>query len=242
MLKVIQSSSRGNSYAITCRNETLLLEAGITIDRLRKEVDMSKVVGCLVSHRHADHAAYIKNFSKRMRVGTCSDCAVFFDLPDECTLHHGETYRFGAFHVSPFEVPHVNADGSPCPAFGYLIRHADIGSILFVTDAYVLPFRFDNIKYFIIEANYDDDIISESLRVGDITKSQYDRIILSHMSLTSAIESIRQCGTDDAASVILIHLSARHSDERRFVARVQAGTGLPCYIAKPGATFQLTPF
>lgn len=52
-LRVIGSSSRGNSYAIICKDETLLLECGVrfkeTLDAINYEIE--KVVGVLCSHR-----------------------------------------------------------------------------------------------------------------------------------------------------------------------------------------------
>lgn len=53
-LKVIGSNSSGNSYALQCNNEILLIEAGLSY---KKEIlpainwEGGKVVGCLVSHR-----------------------------------------------------------------------------------------------------------------------------------------------------------------------------------------------
>ena len=65
-LKVIGSSSKGNGYALIADDEILLIEAGCKLIEVKKAIDwqIGKVVGCLVSHRHGDHAAHIKEYMK----------------------------------------------------------------------------------------------------------------------------------------------------------------------------------
>lgn len=54
LLKTIATGSRGNSYALIGRNEILLIEAGVRLLEVKKNIDfqISKVVGCLISHEH----------------------------------------------------------------------------------------------------------------------------------------------------------------------------------------------
>lgn len=54
LLRVIASGSKGNSYALIGDSEILLIEAGVRLMEVKKNIDfqISKVVGCLVSHEH----------------------------------------------------------------------------------------------------------------------------------------------------------------------------------------------
>lgn len=54
LLKTIASGSKGNSYALIGDKEILLIEAGVSLMEVKKNIDfqISKVVGCLVSHEH----------------------------------------------------------------------------------------------------------------------------------------------------------------------------------------------
>lgn len=54
LLKCVSSSSKGNSYVLESDNEILLLEAGIKLLEVKKAIgfQVSKVVGCIVSHEH----------------------------------------------------------------------------------------------------------------------------------------------------------------------------------------------
>lgn len=54
LLKCAASGSKGNSYALETVNEILLLEAGMKMIDVKKNIDfkVSKIAGCLLSHEH----------------------------------------------------------------------------------------------------------------------------------------------------------------------------------------------
>lgn len=54
IFRVNSSGSKGNSYVIESNGEILLLELGISIDKIMKSINyrLDKVVGVLVSHSH----------------------------------------------------------------------------------------------------------------------------------------------------------------------------------------------
>ena len=61
VLKVLGSSSRGNCYVLENEREALILEAGIKFSEAKRALDynITKVVGCLITHEHKDHAGHI---------------------------------------------------------------------------------------------------------------------------------------------------------------------------------------
>lgn len=54
LLKCMASGSTGNSYALISEKEILLIEAGVRLMEVKKNIDfqISKVIGCVVSHEH----------------------------------------------------------------------------------------------------------------------------------------------------------------------------------------------
>jgi len=65
-LKVLASSSKGNSYILESPTGNLLLEqVSMEGDIAGLDYDISKVVGCLVSHEHKDHSKAILNVAKQ---------------------------------------------------------------------------------------------------------------------------------------------------------------------------------
>ena len=53
-LKIIGSSSSGNSYVLENDNEILIIEAGIKFSDVQKAIDfrVDKIRGVLISHEH----------------------------------------------------------------------------------------------------------------------------------------------------------------------------------------------
>lgn len=234
-LIVCSSSSAGNGYVLNSRwGESLIIEAGVY-----KPLFMAAVnpVGCIVSHHHSDHAKYIGIVSKRTPVGGTEDTVR--GIPTATAFTEGKTYDFGMFRVTPFRVPHSNADESDCPSFGYLINHPDMGSLLFATDTFTLPYRFPNVNHFLIEANYCDDLLNKQVEEGKTSFAQRKRIQLSHMSIKGCIESIRQCGVEKTRTITLCHVSTRHANPSEFVHQVQSEFGVPTFIARKGVKIDL---
>ena len=59
-LNVLGSGSDGNTYLVDCDGDVLILDCGISLKetKIALNFDLSKVVGCFISHNHADHAKY----------------------------------------------------------------------------------------------------------------------------------------------------------------------------------------
>ena len=63
-LKCLGSGSSGNCYLLSTETETLILDCGISVMEIKKGLnfDLSKVVGCIVTHSHKDHSLSVKDF------------------------------------------------------------------------------------------------------------------------------------------------------------------------------------
>lgn len=69
-IKVLASGSKGNCYLIDNGETKLLLDAGIPFNQIQIGCDfhVSDISGCLVSHRHGDHAKAIKDLLKEVLI------------------------------------------------------------------------------------------------------------------------------------------------------------------------------
>ena len=64
-LKIINSGSSGNGYALISEaGEILLLECGVKGIEMKRAIDfqVGNVAGCLLSHSHRDHSGRIKDY------------------------------------------------------------------------------------------------------------------------------------------------------------------------------------
>lgn len=143
-------------------------------------------------------------------------------------VEHGKTYHLGNFSVTPLAVEH------DVDCFAYLI-HGECGVIEFATDCWNLHQVVKGVTHYLIEANYQDDILDEAVREGRTVASQADRIRLSHMSLKHCIEYLKMCEADKTARTItLIHASGRHLDKQNAELAVAGQTGVATWVAKQG--------
>ena len=80
-IKRIESKFLGsNVFIVIDRKECLIIDAGVEIDKVLKEVGDNKVVGILLTHGHYDHCAYIKEYCKKF------DCPVFINQNGKKTM------------------------------------------------------------------------------------------------------------------------------------------------------------
>lgn len=235
-LIIIGSSSKGNSYALQSDSgEILLIEAGIPLKEVKRAIGYktSKVVGCITSHVHGDHAKYIPEYLKA-GISVSSNDEVAEKYLGVDTMSENITFRFGNFGVTPFEVQHDAKN------FGYLIHEPSYGTIFFATDCYNLHFCIRGCKTYLAECNYSDAILDKAVAEGKTPRSQADRVRLSHMSLEHAVSWLQDCKAERSAhQIILIHGSARHLNPTKAVNKFQQVFGIPVYYGQKGLEINL---
>lgn len=179
-----------------------------------------------------DHCKYVGEYTKR-GIEAYSNEAVHDRYPQVRSLVELSTYKFGSFSVRPFHVEH------DVPDFGYLIKHPEMGSLVFFTDAYDVPFAFKGVNHWLVEANYDDVLLNDNWIAGRIDKRQRDRLMLSHFSYLNCVQYLKSCNAENSKTIILTHLSSRNADPDTFKAGCEAAFGVPVYIARKGLVIDL---
>ncbi|OHT44461.1 MBL fold metallo-hydrolase [Flavobacterium tructae] len=244
-LKVISTGSIGNAYILENENEALLIECGVNIMDIKKALnfDFSKVVGCLLSHEHQDHA---KSFDEVMGLGittyTGAKTSQFLN-PDNfhrsMTIASKENVRIGSFKVMAFDVQHDAAE-----PLGFLIDHPDCGKVLFLTDTNYCKYTFPGLNNIIIEANFSKEIIDRKFGADSGKEFLRNRILRSHFSLENCKDMLAANDLSAVNNIVLIHLSDSNSNEKQFVKEVYELTGKNVTAAKKGLEieFNKTPF
>lgn len=231
MIKVLASGSSGNCYLLETENETLILECGIRYKDIFKglDFDLSKVVGCLVTHEHKDHC---KAINELMNVGIkvytsqgtwdsiepkyIENCYKMF------SVESNKKYKIGDFDVMPFKVEHDVND-----PLGYLIVHKELGKIVFITDSYFCKYKFKNVDHILIECNYSESILKD-------LPPWRARVLKSHMSLETLKEALKTWDLSNTKDITLIHISEGNGESERFRKEIEELTGIKTYVAMPG--------
>ena len=232
-IKSLASSSAGNCYLLQSGEDMLLIEAGISIKKIRQGTDfnLSAVSGCLVSHAHQDHCKALNDLIKAgvdcfMTSGTYGK-AISSDWVSHRVhiLDMLEQKNIGAFTVMAFPTVH-DCEGS-C---GFLIVHGK-DKILFATDTAFIEYRFKGLTHIMIESNYQESILEKRVDSGAISIPQKNRLLFSHFSLENVLSFLGDLDRSKLRECHLIHLSSGNSDAKYMRRKVAGFLGIPVYIA-----------
>ncbi len=238
-LTVLGSSSSGNCYVLQNGTEALVIECGVSLMEVKKAVNfnISKIVCALCSHSHNDHSKYVNDFLDA-RIMVCysrethsakkpkSKFMPFFVEP-------AVRYHFGGFTIMPFDVKH------DVPCLGFLIKHEEIGLLLFATDTYYLPYTFTGLTNIMIECNYRMDLLQKSIQSGRIPNKLRDRTLESHMSFDTCRDALLANDLSKVNNIVLLHLSDGNSDAEEFKQDIHNATGKRIHIADRGLKINL---
>jgi phosphoribosyl 1,2-cyclic phosphodiesterase len=212
-LKCIATGSTGNCYLLTSNSgETLILDCGIPIKEIKKGLDwnIKDVVGVLCTHKHLDHSKSVKDF-KAMGIPIYAPY-----LGNSC-----KSMNMGGFTVKPFDLTtidgswtHTNADGTPCPIYGFLITHKEMGKMLYITDCEVVKWKFKGINHILLGVNYDKDLI-------DRDTGKANHVFRGHLSIDTACDFVKANHSDSLQNVIMCHLSAENADRDSFIEKMK---------------------
>lgn len=231
-LITLGSSSSGNCYILDCDNEQLIIELGVSWKEILKGLDynLTKVRACLTSHIHKDHSKSIPNAIKYgLQVVSCVEVRTIH--PQVKVLKKGVKMRLGGFKVQAIPLQHN------CECYGYLIEHNSISKLIFATDCNSVPYRFKNVNHFVIECNYDADILIDNMCNNVYSQSASE----NHLELNDTIEFLKQNYSSALQSVTLIHLSNGNINAEKAKQRVRNELGFDnVFVADKGLVVELS--
>lgn len=225
---------------LQAENETLILDCGIDIQKIKKGLnwDISRIVGVVCTHAHADHSKSVKNFS---------DMGITVWKPYEQAIKKLQKRQFGDFEVTAFPMldkemehwQHTNTDGTECPCYGFYIYHKDMGKMVYITDTKCVSWDFSKMKlnHVLISSNYDEDLLEDN--------AKKEHVLRGHLSVQYVCDKfIKPNKSNDLRNIVLCHLSHDNSDKDKMIAEVQKVANCPVYVAEKGMEIELslTPF
>lgn len=234
-LHVLQSGSSANGYILYNDREALIIECGVSYETCLKALRFRRgiIVGALVTHEHGDHAKYVEQYLEAaipvyMTAGSSSQLK-YKKARRPNVIEKNKVFSVGRFLVLAFTTKHDCQE--PC---GFLIRHQEMGQIVFATDTYFLPHRFEGLSHIMIECNYDNGIIDRNVSDGLVPALVRDRVNQSHMSLETCVETLKANDLSNVNNIVLLHLSSKNSDPAKFKSVVEQETGKLVTVAKKG--------
>lgn len=129
--------------------------------------------------------------------------------------------NMGGFTVKPFDLTtidgnwtHTNANGEPCPIYGFLITHKEMGRMLYITDCELIKWKFKDINHILLGVNYDKDLV-------DTDNPKANHVFKGHLSIDTACDFVKANDSDSLQNVIMCHLSSENADKDSFIAKMK---------------------
>lgn len=181
------------------------------------------------SHPPLDHSKSVEDF-EAMGIQILAPY-----LGDSC-----KPINMGEFTVKPFDLTtidgswtHTNADGTPCPIFGFLITHPEMGRMLYITDCELIKWKFKDINHILLGVNYDKDLV-------DTDNPKANHVFRGHLSIDTACDFVKANYSDSLQNVIMCHSSSENADKDSFIAKMKnAVNGANVDVAEQGKSWIL---
>lgn len=109
---------------------------------------------------------------------------------------------------------HTDANGEPCPIFGFLITHPEMGKMLYITDCEVIKWKFKDINHILLGVNYDKDLV-------DTDNPKANHVFRGHLSIDTACDFVKANHSDSLQNVIMCHLSSENADRDSFIEKMK---------------------
>ena len=203
-LITVGSGSSGNTYLLRCGDEVLVLDCGMPFIETKKALNFNirGIVGAVVTHVHGDHHAYAHEYE-------AAGIPVWkpYENTDKTTLQASN--QMGKFTVQSFGVVH------DVPCVGYLIKHPDIGKMIYVSDTEYIKYKFNDLNIILVEMNHSDEYIDRNAAKFAHTKK-------GHMEKQTTLDFIKANARHNLNHVVLCHLSPDGSNPVEFRDAVKA--------------------
>lgn len=128
----------------------------------------------------------------------------------------------GDFRIQAFDLTtlddrwtHTNADGTPCPIYGFLITHKEMGRMLYITDTELIKWKFKGINHILLGVDYDKDLVDKD----NDPKTRH--VLRGHLSIDTACEFVKSNNSNDLQNVIMCHLSSENADKDLFIEKMK---------------------
>lgn len=228
---VIASSSNGNCYRLKSGSSHLLLEAGIPYYKIGKAIKnkWGNLDGVLVTHEHNDHAQAVWHLQARgldiyMSEGTKAKLGVNAQYAK--VVAPLKLFKIGKWEIMPFDTMHDAAE-----PLGFLISDGE-DKLLFATDTYYVPYRFNGITLLMLECNYADELLQSRVNDGVVSLPQAHRLARSHFSLANVMKFISCNDLSAVRQIWLLHGSKVNGNPILFEAEIKKLTGKPVIVCE----------
>lgn len=196
-IHVLASGSKANTTLIKCDNFNIIIDCGLAITKLKKELavfdlTINDIDIVLMTHFHSDHCASLKYFNPKI---------IYSVEENYNNLKHDEVFEINNVRILPFLLSHDNN----CTGYQIIFNKQ---VFTYITDTgYVRNELYPLIKeshYLLIEFNHDHSLLQETHRPNYVKQ----RILSDKGHLNNTDAAVVVCNCDDnLQQLIIAHIS-----------------------------------
>ena len=218
-IKILASGSCGNSYFVSDGETRLLIDAGITCDRIDKELETigesaAKIDAVFLTHEHGDHIRGLHGLVKSYQPWVFSSRGPLLSIQSlildplralRMSLPAEAVYRFQTISVLPMIVPH---DAAEPVGYTFLvggIRCAFIADVGFISESMADVLR--DVDFLFLESNHDIALLD----AGAYLPRLKARVFSHHLSNLQVGRFLSEHIEPSVKYLVLGHLSSSNN-------------------------------
>ncbi len=217
-VRCLATGSTGNCYLVNTNSGCIILDAGIKVEKIIKNVNLNDVLFAFISHSHKDHNLSAPKLADR---GVQIVGGNLYRPFDKITLGKKIDNKFQVF---TFPVKHGAYE-----CHGIIINELETNeSLLYITDFTVCEYDLSQFEFthVIVECNYCDALVNghEDYKVK--------RQINTHMSLTGIQIFLDTLNLSNCKEILLVHQSQGLGDPIIMGATIYSKYGIKTGVCR----------
>ena len=211
----LASGSKGNCLFIGSKNTKLLIDAGISLKKIKERLfeigeSIENIDAVIVTHEHSDHIRGLEMLTKKHGIPVLANaqtakavCSLLNVTPKFKIFSTGESFTFGDITFHPFSIQHDTSDPIALTALIDDVKFGICTDLGFVTSLVKKHLEMCNCIY--IESNHEPSMVHASAR-----PMIYKQRVLSrqgHLSNQECAKLLKEIFHDGLKHIYLAHLS-----------------------------------
>ena len=205
-LKCLATGSSGNCYLLNVGSSTILLDAGIPIEKITANTNINSIDFAFISHEHKDHSLSTNKLVLR-GVKILDGITNQEVVKSQINAKNG-----GLLRVWQIPVHHGSTNNNA------LVVKTDEECVLYATDFNICDYDLSDFKFtrVIVECNYIDKLLPQDMDFK--TRRQ----INTHMGLNGLMIFLDKLDLSKCQELDLIHMSQGYGDSVLMGAKIYA--------------------